>query len=67
MDQRRLESIRQSAQLFESTAASGTAHDDDAPRLVDSAGDFSDILVVRVEFRAGLQGGYTEGSTRRYV
>jgi hypothetical protein len=31
--------------------------------LVDSEGDFSDILVVRAEFRAGLQGGYTEGST----
>ena len=59
VDQRRLEPIRQRAQLPGCTMASGPTHDHDAAGLVDPADEFGDVGVVRGELGARLQGCYT--------
>jgi hypothetical protein len=55
MDQRRLEPIREGAQLLGSAVASGPAHDHDAIGLIDKTGDFSDVRLARGEIGPWLQ------------
>ena len=55
MDQRRLEPVRQRAQLVGRAVAAGAAHDHDAAGLIDAAGDFGDIGLARGELGPRLQ------------
>jgi hypothetical protein len=56
MDQRRLEPVRERAQLFRGAVASGAAHDDDAAGRIDAAGDIGDVRVARHDLGPRLQG-----------
>jgi len=59
MDQRRLEPVRERAQLIGCPAAAAPAHDYYAVRLVDPAGDLGDIFGTRRKLLARLQGCHT--------